>query len=54
MDLAHVDLTPAPAGVAVSFVESEWHRISAELESERAVSQLAAPYRKLEAAAKPA
>jgi hypothetical protein len=41
MDLAHVDLTPAPAGVPVSFVESEWHRISAELESERAVSQLA-------------
>ncbi|MGD9954865.1 MAG: DUF222 domain-containing protein [Candidatus Nanopelagicales bacterium] len=41
MDLAHVDVIPAPAGVAVSFVESQWHRISAELESERAMARLA-------------
>ncbi|MGE0819308.1 MAG: DUF222 domain-containing protein [Candidatus Nanopelagicales bacterium] len=35
-----VEVTPVPAGVAVSFVESEWHRISAELEAERAVGRL--------------
>jgi hypothetical protein len=41
MDLRHVTETSAPAAIAVSFVESEWHRISGELESERAVSRLA-------------
>ncbi len=33
MDLSRVDVIPAPAGFAVSFVESQWHRISAELEA---------------------
>lgn len=32
---------PVPPGLVVSYVESEWHRISAELETERAMTRLA-------------
>ena len=32
---------PAPAGFPVSYVESQWHRISAELEADRALTRLA-------------
>ena len=38
---SHVDAIPAPAGIALSFVESEWHRLSAVLENERAIARLA-------------
>ena len=41
MDLGCIDVIPAPAGVAVSFVESEWHRISVGLENDRVVARLA-------------
>ena len=34
-------MIPAPAGTSVSYVESQWHRISVELESERAMTRLA-------------
>ncbi len=41
MDTTHVDVIPAREGVALSFVESQWHRISARLECERAIDRLA-------------
>ena len=41
MDPIHVDVIPAPAVVPVSYVEFEWHRISAELEVDRALTRLA-------------
>ena len=37
----HVDVIPAPAGIPVSYVESQWHRISVELEADRALTRLA-------------
>ena len=40
MDPAHADAVPAAAGTSVSYVESQWHRISVELESERAMTRL--------------
>ena len=39
--LPRVEVIPAPAGIGASFVESEWHRISAELEADRAITRLA-------------
>ncbi|MGD9531412.1 MAG: hypothetical protein AB7V44_32115, partial [Pseudonocardia sp.] len=36
-----VDVIEAPAELALAFVLEQWHRISAELESERAMARLA-------------